>query len=269
MNYYSFHISDWALHTSHLTLEEEAVYRRLLDFYYDTESAIPEETNPVIRRLRMGSSVDVVASILSEFFVLRDGFWHNKRADKEILAYHAKAETARTNGKSGGRPKKTVQENPEITNPVNSANPEITGSKANQEPLTINQEPLTNKDQKTCAPPAHHRPADDLFAKFWTLYPKKRDKAKAEKAFAKLKVTDDLFSQIMQGLAAQSVSHEWTKGEGEFVPLPTTWINGRRWEDEVKPASNVHRLPLSKHADFDKRDYHAGLTEREDGTHAF
>ncbi|WP_405120718.1 YdaU family protein [Pseudomonas leptonychotis] len=140
MNYYQFHISDWALHTSHLTLEEEAVYRRLLDFYYDTESAIPEETNQVIRRLRLGNNAALVASILSEFFDLRGGFWHNNRADKEISLYHAKAETARANGKSGGRPKKTVANNPEETKPVISDNPEITGSKANQEPVTSNQD---------------------------------------------------------------------------------------------------------------------------------
>ena len=63
MHYYQFNIGDFSLHTNHLTLEEEAVYRRLLDFYYDTELPIPIETQPVIRRLRLGcyeSTVDVI-----------------------------------------------------------------------------------------------------------------------------------------------------------------------------------------------------------------
>ena len=140
MNYYQFHIADFALHTSHLSLEEEAVYRRLLDFYYDTESPIPTETQPVIRRLRLGLHSDVVASILVEFFVSESDGWHNLRADIEINDYHKKADRARENGKNGGRPKKN---NPAITKRVIFNNPEITGSKANQEPRTINQEPLT------------------------------------------------------------------------------------------------------------------------------
>lgn len=148
MNYYQFHIADWALHTSHLTLVEEAVYRRLLDYYYDSESPIPEETDRVIRRLRLSEQKETVGFILAEFFVLQDGFWHNKRADAEILAYQKRANVARENGKGGGRPKKNnslQNKNPEKTKSVNSGNPEKTISKANQEPLTKNQEPLTNK----------------------------------------------------------------------------------------------------------------------------
>jgi uncharacterized protein YdaU (DUF1376 family) len=141
MHYYQFHIADFTLHTTHLSLEEEAVYRRLLDYYYDTEKPIPKETNAVIRRLRLVNYAEIVSSVLAEFFVLQDDGWHNLRADFEIDAYHLKAETAKANGKKGGRPKKN---NPAETQPVILANPAETGSKANQEPETINQEPETN-----------------------------------------------------------------------------------------------------------------------------
>jgi uncharacterized protein YdaU (DUF1376 family) len=52
MHYYKFNIADWHLATSHLTLEEEAIYFKLVNFYYDTEQPIPAETQTVIRRLR-------------------------------------------------------------------------------------------------------------------------------------------------------------------------------------------------------------------------
>lgn len=140
MHYYQFNIADFALHTSHLSLEEEGVYRRLLDYYYDTESAIPKETQPVIRRLRLGSHVETVSLILNEFFVLQDDGWHNLRADCEINEYKKKAETARKNGKKGGRPKKNGGKE---TQSVILANQEETGSKANQELLTNNHKPRT------------------------------------------------------------------------------------------------------------------------------
>lgn len=147
MNYYQFHIADFTLHTAHLTLVEEAVYRRLLDYCYDTEAPIPEETKPVIRRLRLQGYEETVSEILSEFFVLEADGWHNRRVDSEIQAYREKAERAKANGKKGGRPKKNNKLNPEKpkeTKPVISGNQEETNEKANQEPRTINQEPLVN-----------------------------------------------------------------------------------------------------------------------------
>ena len=75
MHYYKFNIADWSLHTGHLSVEEEAVYFRLINHYYDTEVPIPKITQPVIRRLRLGSHAEVVAIILEEFFTLIGDLW--------------------------------------------------------------------------------------------------------------------------------------------------------------------------------------------------
>lgn len=149
MHYYKFNIADWSLHTGHLSVEEEAVYFRLINHYYDTEVPIPKITQPVIRRLRLGEHAELVAIILEEFFTLIGDLWHHKRCDLEISAYHAKAETNQANGKKGGRPKGSKKESkppkkPKITQSVNSGNPDVTLTK-NQEPLTTNQEPDKGK----------------------------------------------------------------------------------------------------------------------------
>jgi uncharacterized protein YdaU (DUF1376 family) len=128
MYYYKFNIADWHLATSHLSLEEEAIYFRLINYYYDTEQAIPEETQSVIRRLRLGSYSETVGIILKEFFTLESDGWHHKRCDDEISQYHDKAEVNQINGKKGGRPKKTQT--------VSKDNPDIT--------LTKNHKPITN-----------------------------------------------------------------------------------------------------------------------------
>lgn len=151
MHYYPFNIGDFHLHTSHLTLEEEAVYRRLLDFYYDTETPIPKETQPVIRRLRLGSFEPQLDQILHEFFTLQEDGWHNFRCDDEIAVYRAKADTSRLNGQKGGRPRKHAASK---TQQVNSDNPDLTQPKAKQElePRTrnnnYNQSALTTRDSK-------------------------------------------------------------------------------------------------------------------------
>jgi len=111
--------------------------------------------------------------------------------------------------------------------------------------------------------------SDDLFPKFWKLYPNKKGKANAEKAWKKLKVTPGLFSLIAESLTTHCLSADWLKSDGQFIPHPATWLNGRRWEDEIRPASNVHPFPQSRHTGFDQRDYRAGLITREDGSYAF
>ena len=225
MNYYSWHIADYALHTTHLTLEEDGVYRRVLDYYYDTEAPIPRKTQPVIRRLRLVSHVETFESILKEFFVLGDEGWRNLRADSVISDYNAKAEQARENGKKGGRPKKNKElqkkEKPRKTQPVNLANPEETGSKANQEPITINQEPITSSKNTTLS-----------FDDFWIAFPKKADKKKAREIWKRRKldkIADLIISDVVKRI---DVDKKWIGG---FIPNPTTYLNGDRWEDEIEP----------------------------------
>lgn len=266
MNFFPFHPGDYMLRTAHLDPIEDLAYRRLIDLYYVNEAPLSGTAEELSRVIRLRAYSAEVEAVLREFFAEEDGTWNHSHCDDVIDQYRSKALQAAENGKRGGRPKKTQDKpnpNPEETQSVNSANPEKTGSKANQEPITNNQ----YKDQKTCAPMARDSVEEDLFPKFWKLYPNKKGKAAAEKAWAKLKVTPELFNLIAQGLAKQCTSAAWTKDGGQFIPHPATWLNGKRWEDEI--PSNVHHLPSSRHTGFDQRDYKAGLTARGDGTYDF
>ncbi|QKH37580.1 YdaU family protein [Achromobacter pestifer] len=89
MNYYSHNIGDYAQATAHLSLVEDAIYSRLLRRYYAEEQPIVDNLQQVFRWVgaRTEDEREAAAQVLSEFFVLRDGHWHNKRADVEIAAY--------------------------------------------------------------------------------------------------------------------------------------------------------------------------------------
>lgn len=71
----------------------------------------------------------------------------------------------------------------------------------------------------------------DYFSDFWKEYPRKEAKADAVKAFAKLKMNDELMDTLMAGLFRATESEAWLKDGGKFIPYPATWLNGRRWED--------------------------------------
>lgn len=93
MNYYEHHIGDYAEATAHLSFVEDAAYSRLIRKYYATEKALPGDLKSVQRLVaaRSKEERDAVASVLAEFFDLRDDGWHQPRCDIEITRFQDKA----------------------------------------------------------------------------------------------------------------------------------------------------------------------------------
>ena len=75
-----------------------------------------------------------------------------------------------------------------------------------------------------------------LFDKFWNEYPRKEDKTKAKKAFIKLRPDKALVGEMLNALKWQKTMEQWR--DRRYIPLPTTYLNGRRWEDE-QPAQTT------------------------------
>nr|WP_178095973.1 hypothetical protein [Pseudomonas sp. ALS1131] len=89
------------------------------------------------------------------------------------------------------------------------------------------------------------------FDQFYRLYPKRRKRTDAEKAWRKL--TPAQRQAAMQALPKHCAQHDWIKDGGQFVPLPASWLNGHRWEDELtsgaapppgRPGSLLTNLPI-------------------------
>ncbi|OOG11301.1 helix-turn-helix domain-containing protein [Pseudomonas sp. C9] len=86
------------------------------------------------------------------------------------------------------------------------------------------------------------------FEQFWKLYPKKKGRKDAAKAWAKLKPNDELHQTLITALGSHCISEDWTKDDGRYIPNAATWLNGERWHDVLKPAgvsssSAFHGLP--------------------------
>lgn len=97
MNYYPFHIGDYVSATRHLSWEEDAAYRRLLDTYYVTEKPLPADLRQVFRLVlaTTDSQREAVRVVLEEFFEATESGWINRRADSEILAMQEKQDKQR------------------------------------------------------------------------------------------------------------------------------------------------------------------------------
>jgi hypothetical protein len=88
---------------------------------------------------------------------------------------------------------------------------------------------------------------NEMFNLFWLAYPKKKSKGQAEKAWAKIKLSEQLFNVIIDALRRATTSVEWTKEVGQYIPYPATWLNAKGWEDEYQDITDIQpRAPDKK-----------------------
>lgn len=74
----------------------------------------------------------------------------------------------------------------------------------------------------------------DRFAEFWDAYPRKIGRGQAEKAWKAATKKADA-QAILDGLKAALPTLK--AAEQRFIPHPTTWLNGERWDDDLTPAA--------------------------------
>jgi hypothetical protein len=79
------------------------------------------------------------------------------------------------------------------------------------------------------------------FLEFWSVYPKKQGKQDALRIYRRLKPNQELQDRILHAVLQQKASEQWNKENGQFIPLPKTWLNRGSWDDE--PSSEPRSEP--------------------------
>ena len=229
MNYYKFHIGDYAGHTRNLSLLEDLAYRRLLDAYYLAEGPLNGSSTDVARSIGMREHLDEVEYVLKSFFELVDGAWRNKRADAEIAHYLSNKEKASKAGKASAERR------------LNGRSTDVEAKSTNVEKVSTDVQPTINHKpiiSNTPIPPSQATGGEsagsdvgERFERFWKTYPRKVGKDAARRAFAKRKPDEGLLAKMLASIASQSQTVEWQREGGRFVPNPATWLNQGRWQD--------------------------------------
>ena len=140
MNFYSKHIGDFNNATRHLSRVERSLFSDAIELYYDTELPLTSDLLKLERLLLATKKEEKIAllSILTEFFVLNDDGYRNKRCDEELLKYHRYIEKQSRAGKASVQ--RRLNGGSTVVQPV--FNQPLT---INQVPLTINQLPIKSK----------------------------------------------------------------------------------------------------------------------------
>lgn len=79
----------------------------------------------------------------------------------------------------------------------------------------------------------------DLFNKFWEAYPKKKSKGNVEKWFYKNKPSEELVNTMIDKINLLKETEQWKDKDGQYIPYPTTWLNAKGWEDEIKQKNKL------------------------------
>lgn len=90
------------------------------------------------------------------------------------------------------------------------------------------------------------------FEVFWDAYPRKVGKPKAESAFRKVSRSGPVLEAMLVAIVTQKRSAQWTRDGGEFIPHPATWLNQRRWEDELPKAAQTLSYQPEAHEAYDR-----------------
>jgi uncharacterized protein YdaU (DUF1376 family) len=215
--------ADFEADTSHLTLEEDGAYNRLLRLCWMTPGcSLPDDPAWIARRMRL-SAADfqrVVAPLLDEFFKRARGRVFSPRLTREWEKVDETSRRRSEAGKKGGRPKA-------IENKQNEQKAGFDFDKAGPKQPEPEPEPLRERGKPLSSAP-------DGFEEFWSAVPRKVAKDKAMPAYARALRKADARTLIS---AMRRYAQSRIGEDPKYTAHPASWLNAGRWEDEPEPMT--------------------------------
>ena len=205
MNWYKFRYAEYAMQTRHLTELEDLVLRRCIDLYYGHKQPFPN-AEWVAKRIQI-SDVQVVDSVLKEFFRHGEEGYSYQQADDDLSDFEVKSQKAR--------------------DAVNARWAIRSYSERNT--LDKKREEKTREEKKINIPLAA---IASRFHEFWKAWPAGQRKYGKEQALASwVKQALDTETDVIVAHVLKSRESEgWLSG---YIPAPTTYLNQRRWDNQT------------------------------------
>ena len=239
--WYAHNIEDYDRKTAALSIIQHGAYRLLMDHYYRIGGPLEANASDLLRICRASDEAErgAVLWVLGKFFIERDGFYHNQRADEEIAKRIAISEKRASAGKKGGTQPKTKRE------PKAPANGEATPKQLlTQEHLHL----VSSKEETTVGPvpeptvkPKKVNNYPDDFEAFWQPYPRHDGMSKKDTyaVWVKLKKAGSLPADAdMARAVAGYRAFLAEKSKGRSTPYPQqhaeTWLRGQHYESYLE-----------------------------------
>ena len=225
LHWFPWRYKDFAMSVMGWSHKEKSYYRDALDLSWDQHG--------------LDSVVGLPDRVRRKFRQCDDGRWRNPVLEQvriEQVEKHLRRSAA---GAKGGRPKSNALALDNQSLSIEKALAKQSESSQNQihNQISSYEENIPFPRLKGNPPvkPASTLTYSSDFQSFWTIYPKKIAKGEAWKAWQKRQKPIPELEEILHVLRLAMNSLQWTKDAGQYIPLPSTWIKQRRWEDSVGP----------------------------------
>lgn len=232
MHYYKRNIGDYHKKAGRLTMLQHGAFTLLMDACYDRERFPTLEEAIEWLWASSKEEVEAVEFVLNRFFTLDNGVYVQKRIEDELSNYHKNSETNKRiaiERETKRREKRTLR-----ALSVNGFSTLEHGAPPNQEPLTINQEPIKENTPYQAVLDAYHLSLPMLpGVKKLTEARKRHIKARwaeFQKSGEGMDGFNALFSQVGRSSflkEGQFCNLEWMTKEANYVKIMEgNYLNG-------------------------------------------
>lgn len=234
---FQFYAKDWLSSKKivTMTLEEEGAYIHLLAHCWDSpDCTLPDDDSELALLSRMGERwFNGGSTTLRKCFVphpRKPGRLTNPRLVEEFRKYTRWIQKSREGGlRSGQTRRKQTKGGSTVVEP-----------KANSSSSSYSY-----RERKRACGLIELNGHGPSFEIFWKAYPKKEGKGACRKWWADKKPDDVLLGIMLSKIDQAKQTKKWQEEDGRFVPMPLTWLNQERWEDEYQIAiKQKERIPL-------------------------
>lgn len=231
---FQFYPKDWlsSQKISLMSAAEEGAYIRLLCYCWDDDDcALPDDDELLARISRLGEGwFNGGSTIIRKCFVAhprKRGFLTNARLCAEKEKQRIWKEKSAEGGKRSGESRR------------NKALREVKGGSDLVEPngniAFASAFASSNKKTITHLRENHEAFAQTRFMDFWNIYPRKKDKLRAMKAWDKAKLDEQADFIISDVKKRIDLDAAWKNKQ--FIPHPSNYLNGERWNDEISETA--------------------------------
>jgi uncharacterized protein YdaU (DUF1376 family) len=236
---FQFYAKDWLSSKKivTMTLEEEGAYIHLLAHCWDSpDCTMPDDDSELAQLSRMGERwFNGGSTTLRKCFVphpRKPQRLTNLRLLEEFRKYTRWVQKSREGGiRSGETRRKQVKGGSTVVEPKGNSSSSSSLKNYRKRKGSFCEIELNG-----------HGSSFDVF---WAAYPKHEGKKVCQQWWDKNKPDDGLLGVMLAKIEQAKQTQKWKEQGGKFIPMPATWLNQERWEDEYQATSQrKERLPL-------------------------
>lgn len=236
---FQFYVRDWLSSKKivMMTLEEEGAYIHLLAHCWDSpDCTLPDDDLELAQLSRMGERwLNGGSSTLRKCFVphpRKPERLTNLRLLEEFRKYAHWIQKSREGGiRSGEIRRKQVKGGSTVVEPNGNSSSSSSLNSYRERKGSRGEIKLNGHGQS--------------FELFWAAYPRKEGKGACREWWAKHKPDDVLLGVMLAKIEEAKMTPKWKEQSGKFIPMPSTWLNQERWDDEYMAAvKQKERIPL-------------------------